>query len=102
MGCKNIYIGSSYGTKGIENRNFKNHFRKCYRKEHKDKELYKVWETTGTVVRGASLALFENEQPMSLVPIAEAIMVSCSVLLIYKLIGMFVYLVYRKFSKIGD
>lgn len=71
------YVGSSYGATGLQHRVYNNHFKEAYRvKDFKKsgKKLYEQWMQPGTIAKCACLAVFEDQQPFSVVLIAEATM----------------------------
>ena len=71
-----IYIGSSWGESGLQNRIFKNHAKQSYRKRDNGKYLYALMDEAGTTWKFVALAVFRDTAPKQLVLIAEAIMCS--------------------------
>ena len=83
-----LYVGSSYGQKGLINRINKNHRSPSYRKKYPDKTFYVAMDTPGSITRFIRLIWFPNPVPTGLVLLAEA--VCCS------LFGSYDHAVYHR------
>lgn len=62
-----LYVGSSYGQLGLENRIYQNHAKEAYRKRSGGKYLYDLMGESGTTWRFIALAVFPTTAPKQLV-----------------------------------
>ncbi|MCJ1246208.1 hypothetical protein MMC30_003414 [Trapelia coarctata] len=71
-----VYIGSSYGLLGLQNRVFRNHLNPAYRSHDRYKALYNAMDAPGAVIHFILLAAYDTRVETPQVLLTEAVCAS--------------------------